>query len=105
MSGSSDAGDSSPVAARGAAWASSSDASGVPARAWAAASGTTGSLMALLSYTSLPAMQSQPESECLGENLIVEFLDGKLSPAATSEVERHVDRCADCRRLLAAATR
>ena len=38
---------------------------------------------------------------CLGANTAVEFLEGALSRDATAEVEGHVARCPECRRLLA----
>ena len=34
---------------------------------------------------------------------ICEYLDGTLSPAVASEVERHVSGCKDCRLVLEAA--
>jgi serine/threonine protein kinase len=40
-------------------------------------------------------------SDCLDDNLIVEFIDGLLSAREIARVERHAARCDSCRRLLA----
>jgi eukaryotic-like serine/threonine-protein kinase len=39
---------------------------------------------------------------CPGEHTVVAYLQGALEPAPRQVVERHVDRCSHCRRLLAA---
>jgi hypothetical protein len=38
---------------------------------------------------------------CLDENVVIEFLEGVLPEPAHAAVERHVDACGGCRRLLA----
>ena len=40
--------------------------------------------------------------DCFDENIIVEFLDGSLSPGQVVEVQRHLDGCGACRKVLAA---
>ena len=37
-------------------------------------------------------------------HLICMYLEGKLSPAVQTEIERHLTSCADCRLVLDAAT-
>jgi len=37
-------------------------------------------------------------------HLICMYLEGKLSPGVQSEIERHLQACADCRVVLDAAT-
>jgi anti-sigma factor RsiW len=37
-------------------------------------------------------------------HLICMYLEGKLSPGVQTEIERHLDGCADCRLVLEAAT-
>jgi eukaryotic-like serine/threonine-protein kinase len=39
----------------------------------------------------------------LDENNVVDFLGGLLAPEARARIEDHIDRCPDCRRLLAGA--
>lgn len=36
-------------------------------------------------------------------HLICWYLEGKLSPAVSAEIRRHLDRCGDCRLVLDAA--
>jgi tetratricopeptide (TPR) repeat protein len=43
--------------------------------------------------------------ECPADTTIVELLEGTLDPGAVDAVERHVDGCAPCRRLLAEMAR
>jgi anti-sigma factor RsiW len=38
-------------------------------------------------------------------HLICWYLEGKLSPSVEREIERHLDRCRDCRLVLEAATK
>src|SRR5258707_6208029 len=40
-------------------------------------------------------------SACPPEQIIVDFLDGRLGPVKGAEVHKHVDGCAQCRALLA----
>jgi len=37
-------------------------------------------------------------------HLICMYLEGKLSPSVQTEIERHLETCADCRLVLEAAT-
>jgi predicted anti-sigma-YlaC factor YlaD len=37
-------------------------------------------------------------------HLICMYLEGKLSPGVQTEIERHLEGCADCRLVLDAAT-
>src|SRR5688572_3884370 len=39
-------------------------------------------------------------SGCLAENILLDFVEGRLSTAATGELHRHVDGCPSCRALL-----
>jgi predicted anti-sigma-YlaC factor YlaD len=38
-------------------------------------------------------------------HLICWYLEGKLSPSVEREIERHLNRCGDCRLVLEAATK
>ena len=38
-------------------------------------------------------------------HLICWYLEGKLSPSVEHEIERHLNRCRDCRFVLEAATK
>jgi len=42
--------------------------------------------------------------ECLDENLVAEHIEGHLAPARRADVERHIDGCAECRRIVSAMT-
>jgi hypothetical protein len=42
---------------------------------------------------------------CPDENLVIDFIQGLLPPESTCRVEEHVDRCSQCRRLLAELAR
>ncbi len=33
------------------------------------------------------------DSRCLTENAVVEFVEGRLAPAAIADLERHLDEC------------
>src|SRR4051812_34922210 len=44
---------------------------------------------------------SPPESACPDANQLTRFLAVTDEPAARAELERHIDRCAACRRLVA----
>src|SRR6185503_6934956 len=50
------------------------------------------------------AMDLNPRahSGCADENAVVDFLQGRMSPAARGALELHVDHCASCRRVLSA---
>ena len=38
-------------------------------------------------------------------HLVCWYLEGKLSPSVEREIERHLNRCRDCRLVLEAATK
>src|SRR5262245_15181213 len=44
------------------------------------------------------------KSGCVDENVLLDFLAGRLEGPALENVERHMDECSDCRMLLAYAS-
>ena len=42
---------------------------------------------------------------CLDDNDLLAFFGGRLSPARTEAIQAHVDRCNDCRMLVAEIAR
>lgn len=42
---------------------------------------------------------------CLGDQAIIDLLDGRSTEAERAALEEHVDHCAACRALVAAITR
>src|SRR3972149_5122875 len=42
------------------------------------------------------------KSACLDEDSVLLFVEGRMGGNARGEVERHVDECVECRRLVAA---
>jgi tetratricopeptide (TPR) repeat protein len=48
-------------------------------------------------------MDARASRECLGDDDLAAFVDGRLVGAELEAIEAHVDRCAPCRRLMAMA--